>query len=104
MDPSIVLQTVDLAVLPSQVLVLVIAAVILAVAFLAIYWGYNVVSDAVDQRKVASAQALVAAAKSDLQSDFKTVTDLIRFSREQEFLLKTETGNMGVSLSAQKPQ
>lgn len=103
MDGSIVLQMVDVGQLPVQIALIVVAAIVVAVAFLVMYWGLNVVTDAVDARKVASAQALVAAAKSDLQSDFKTVTDLIRFAREQEFLLKTETGGMQVMTVQQKP-
>lgn len=99
---QIALQTVDVGSLPMTIGLLVVAVIIIAVAFIAIYWGYSTVSDAVDARKVASAQALVAAAKADMTSDFEAVMGLIRTAREQEFLLKVETGNMGVL--APRPQ
>jgi hypothetical protein len=105
MDASIVLQaagvTIDVPTLGWYCVLAAICAFAVAVCFLAIYYGYSYIADAVEERDEArykkyrdeanaDVQATIRQAKADLLADFGSLVDMDKKMKEQLTLARIE--------------
>lgn len=105
MNPTAILQAVgfnfDFATLPGTIILIVVSAIVVAMAFLAIYWAYSTIGASVDAKVQADAAAqrtaaikevqdMVAAGKQDLLDDFASLIDMDKAMREKLTLATIE--------------